>query len=82
MKYSPVKSPKHSAEVENDINSIALLKIIYHRLCSVEAQVNDLNSYLKGIPAHNRNQLRDAVMAHLSGDRTLIEEYVKQNKGH
>lgn len=59
-----------------------ILLLIYQRLCSTELKIDDLLLYLKGIPAHNQIQLRDAVLAHLSGDRTLIEEYVKQNKGH
>ena len=82
MKYPFVESPKHSAEVENDINSITLLSEIYQRLCSAESKIDDLLLYLKGVPADNQIQLRDAIMAHLSGDRTLIEEYVKNSKTH
>lgn len=59
-----------------------ILLSIYQRLCSTESKIDDLVLYLKGIPADNKIQLRDAILAHLSGDRTLIEEYVKSSKTH
>lgn len=94
MTYSSVKSLErcHQArsarhegadeQAEKDINPITLLEQIYQRLCSVETKITDLTSYLTGIPAQNQIQLRDAILAHLSGDRTLIEEYVRINKHH
>ncbi|MDP2161471.1 MAG: hypothetical protein Q8K02_13380 [Flavobacterium sp.] len=61
---------------------VDLIFLIYQRLCSAESKIDDLLLYLKGIPADNQIQLRDAVLAHLSGNRTLIEEYVKNSKTH
>jgi hypothetical protein len=94
MTYSHVKSPERrrqarsarhegaDRQAEKDINPLTLLTQIYQRLCSAESKIDDLLLYLKGSPAQNQIQLRDAIFAHLSGDRTLIEEYVKQNKTH
>lgn len=59
-----------------------LILLIYQRLCSAESKIDELLLYLKGIPAQNQIQLRDAILAHLSGDRTLIDEYVRINKDH
>ena len=59
-----------------------LIFLIYQRLCSTESKIDDLVLYLKGTPAQNQIQLRDAILAHLSGDRTLIDEYAKNSKTH
>ena len=92
MKYPPVESPEcfrqarnarqegAVGQAEKDTNLISLLTQIYQRICNVESKINDLTSYLTGTPAHNQTQLRDAILAHLSGDRTLIEEYVKKHE--
>jgi hypothetical protein len=67
-------------QAEKDIDPITILTQIYQRLCSAESKIDNLLLYLKGVPADNQIQLRDAVLAHLSGDRTLIEEFAKNNK--
>ena len=59
-----------------------LILLIYQRLCRAESKIDDLILYLRGVPAQNQIQLRDAIISHLSGDRTLIEEYVKNSKTH
>ena len=79
------RSARHEGadrQAEKDIDPITILTAIYQRLCSAESKIDDLLLYLKGGPAQNQIQLRDAVLAHLSGDRTLIEEYVKNSKTH
>lgn len=79
------RSARHEGadeQAEKDTNPITLLEQIYQRLCSVESKITDLTSYLTGIPAQNQIQLRDAILAHLSGNRALIEEYVKNSKTH
>lgn len=77
------RSARHEGadrQAEKDIDPITILTQIYQRLCSTESKIDDLLLYLKGVPADNQIQLRDAVLAHLSGDRTLIEEFAKNNK--
>ena len=70
-----------SSGLHKDVNVIPLLEQIYQRLFRVESKINNLSNLLTGLPDQERIHLRDAILAHLSGDRSLIDEYAKDHGG-
>jgi hypothetical protein len=65
---------------KSDDSVQSVLKGILSRLDNIESKFDEVLFHLKGATIPKPITLRDAIMAHLGGDRTLIEEYVRRNE--